>query len=416
MTITGKARDLGYHVQTINMLPCALDVWFDEIAKIVQQTSPVFVVSDFPQERPRYFFKDILFEEYWDPLIASDETIAQVAVWLKANSHIGIGFPSTSSVDGRENRHKGIDPSATNWSFKEYPAYAKGAISQKYWPWMGICVLRGELFLRSRLRGRIQELSSKSCPRDRELFADVEGILPELVRQERFAPALIVPKTSIPKLIFRAHLLEVQSEATILQLVRKFRSEQKNDVKVEPPPVLEKKPQIKGSVAAKIKEDSSSPNESQSAYYNASENILTLKMNGVERVVLVTPFVEGHIDEVRLETDRVYVRGWAFDGKTPNKILSVGVLHDGQLLGAFVPFSGIREDVVHVYANRNLSQFCGFSTNASVLHLDELNAAHFSVVILEETKPNVWIVPLKEGPIKEAKHSNSEVRRIFSWR
>ncbi|MEW4400059.1 rhamnan synthesis F family protein [Agrobacterium tumefaciens] len=414
-TITSKARDLGYNVQTSSPLGTALDIWFDEIAKIVQADTPVFMVSDFPRERPRYFFKDILFEEYWDTLIASDGTVAQVATWLKGNPHIGIGFPSTSSVDGRENHHKGVDSSAANWTFKEYPAYAKGAVSQKYWPWMGICVLRGELFSRQRLRSRIREISSKFRPRDREPFAGVEGVLPELVRLERFAPALIVSKDSIPKLILRAHLLEVQNEATILQLVRKFRMEQKNNLNGEVPSVVEKDPQIKVPAVAKVKEDLVA-REPQSAIHNVSKNILKLKINAIERDIVVTPFAEGHIDEVQLEADKVYLRGWAFDGKTPSKTLSVGVLHNGQLLGAFVPFTGIREDVFHAYASRKVPRLCGFSTNASVLHLDELNPDHFSVAILEETKLSVWVAPLKEGPIREAKPVNSEMRRMFSWR
>lgn len=379
--IAALAAARGWACRAPDASGLALTVWADDVAPRAMGR-PVVCLSDFADERDRYFFDQSLFCAYWDPLLHPG-----AAAWLAQAPHLGLVFVPPDSVAGRERMVQGLSHYAQNWSRPDLPDWAVPALGQRLWPWRGNCVIRGDLLSDPGLAAGLAEMAPRVAHRPREVFAGLEGLLPQLVRRTGAASGLVVAQDMAAGLILRAGLTERQADERLRKARHEFRSE-----------VTRVRALLRG---AEGNGGDGAPELDQTdvtaRLMTGPQGELRLEVTAAGRptaVLAAGTQLRVQVDSAEVSAGRVHVRGWAFDREEPGMLLMCGVIVDGTLVGRLQAVAEQRPDVRAALRDLDLRGDTGFDIQRRPESPIEPGRSDVRLCLLDSRLTRAAIVPL----------------------
>lgn len=384
--IRAAALSRGYEVRDKDVLRISLRRAKENISGYHCSDDTIIHLSDFLQERSRYFFKESLFINYWDPLLSSD-----ALNWVSSEKHIGLVFPFPDAVSGISSFKHGTGSSLGNWKSGFRPDYLRKAAHQHYWPWRGNFVIRSELARDPGLQKCISEMLDSIIIRENEKVAGPEGAMPELARRLGFASGIVVPETEAKKLLLRSAFRSRINEKNTSQLAQKFRNEiriigkqnlQKSvpDFVSEPAPMAVTAPIVSDEQALPVQQD----------FHKLQP--YEFSIGGQREVFRSNLSLRYFFESWDVLPNLVSVTGWAFDSRYPHDLLQVGLVAGDTFVAGPEPFSLSRPDVLEAFSSLSVADRSGFEVVQS--NSGDEDFSKYSIAFLNMSKNSVCLIPL----------------------
>lgn len=373
--IAARAQSVGIATQAAGSERFALPVFQEMVQRTKREKRDVIQLSDFAQERERYFFKSSLFEAYWDPLLSRD-----ARAWLKTHTHIGLAFPLPNAVTGTSYFNRGTQTSMPNWKKGYRPKWLRQATGQIYWPWRGNMLIRDTLASSKVFMTQVAALVRNVEPREREILAGAEAAIPELARHCGFASGILVPETDVAKLVLRSDLRARQAGRKISDLTASFRA----DVKA-----------LQASVAlASVAEPAQqiNPDAPNGHEYWQHKDGITLSTSKGEFSYASSLNLRYNFEDWLVGAGAVRTSGWMFDFEAPHQILKVALLDETRIVRQPTSFTQIRKDVAEVFSQLPIEERCGFCLE--YYSDEEQKATRYSLMFINEATGKAALIPM----------------------
>lgn len=377
--IRKAAKARGYHIVDTGVLRMTLT---QDPKWLAKADLAIIHLSDFAQERDRYFFKDSLFRNYWDPLLSEDSVR-----WLADEDQMGLLFALPDAVSGINSHRNGTGSSLGNWKKGFRPDCLRRAARQSYWPWRGNMMIRSSLATVPEFQDQLRDLLDHVVLRDRESLAGPEGALPELAREHGFASGIVVPQAETAKLILRSCQRARANTRRLAEQAQKFRVDLHN-----------------------TKQSAHQTPTLPVTQYAQDNRLISRGLPGKRRYVLD---LDGERQELTgnlnlrytfeqwsLENNQVKASGWAFDEDSPHDFIEIGLLRGDQFVYGPAPLKESRPDVLDTFRTLPLVERSGF--DISVPRVSASDLRKYRIVFLNKARSTACVMGLKR---KKAPHS-----------
>ncbi|KQQ33903.1 hypothetical protein ASG19_21675 [Rhizobium sp. Leaf306] len=376
--VADRASGLNYHVRPAGSQRCALLVFYDLFLEPPFAGKHVVQLSDFAQERSRYFFKQSLFDEHWDPLLN-----ARARSWFGEAPHIGIIFTVPDTISGTSHFNKPTGTALLNWQRGYKSKFLKQAAGQMYWPWRGNVLLNAALVAQEALKPKLEELLENFRPRESEPLAGIEAAFPELARDHSFASGLVVPSEKVAKIILRAGVRTKKANKRMADLVSKFRADVKH---LQASSRLDTRPEKTMPLA---ESEIGANTVMRLGWFQ--DGPVALRIDGRESVYQLTLRLKYNFEDWIVTDNHIQISGWAFDEEGPHRTLKVGLITHARIPALPEYMSITRPDVLEAFMPAAVGEKCGFSI--SVPTEPGVPATQHAIVFIDEAENSIAIFP-----------------------
>ncbi len=378
----------GYQVLDTDVLHIALRSARAHLSAAAQVGQAIAHLSDFAQERERYFFKESLFRNYWDPLLCPE-----AVSWLTGQDHIGMVFAFPDAVNGISSFRSGTGTSLGNWKKGFRPGHLRRAARQINWPWRGNMLIKAGVAADDLFQKEIDDLLENVVIRDRESLAGPEGALPELLREMGFASGIVVPQAETGKLLLRSALRAKASAHKVSELAQKLRTYQK-------------KTQAAATPAAK----SASVTEPVT-FSDRTKRLTRHGLPGYRHCLLHADNRQARFNETLklrytfeslvVSENRIETTGWAFDMQNPHDFIELGIVKGDRFIHGPEQLRESRPDVLDAFSDQPLVERSGF--DLSLPNIETSNLSDYQIVFMNRAKQTACVMPLTRSKRKYRK-------------
>lgn len=380
----------NYQTQDTDVLHFALRSACKTIEAAERDGLAVVHLSDFIEEHERYFFKEILFRNYWDSLLNED-----AIRWLEQSDHLGMVYAFPDAVAGITSYRTGTGTSLGNWKKGFRPDYLRRAANQEYWPWRGNILIKANLAADPHFQKQFSKLLDNVLQRDRESLAGPEGALPEMIRDLGFACGIVVPRAETGKLLLRAASRSKASIRKNSELAQKFRRDLQRTQ--EGGNVTAKSAHVENKKTARVENKEHANSEAPTLTRHGSV--------GKQYYTLVTSTNQERFEDAlqlrySFETwdtlgGGLFATGWAFDMRSPHNFIHIGILDGKGFIYGPEELGENRPDVLEAFRDMPPVERSGFDFSLPRIEMDF--AERYQIVFMNFATHTLCIMPFRAG-------------------